>query len=90
LKELGDVYLEEANKIYQARKVKHSDDEKQKMETLPNCIHDICTSVRVKKIFYLHQFIDELDGNAITSQFQQQNNQKEIELSKFPTNEPYR
>ncbi|KAI8069132.1 uncharacterized protein B0P05DRAFT_551662 [Gilbertella persicaria] len=83
LKELGDVYLEEANKVYKTRNVKYSDDEKQKMETLPNSMHDICTSIQVKKLFYSSQVTDELDENSITCKVQEKNNQKEANMSKF-------
>ncbi|KAI7850411.1 hypothetical protein BDC45DRAFT_572905 [Circinella umbellata] len=83
LKELGDVYVEEALKVYNKSNVNYTSDEKEKMETLPNVIYDICTSSHVKKIFYTPHLINALDNNVLTNKTQQPNNQKNAEFSKF-------
>jgi predicted negative regulator of RcsB-dependent stress response len=66
LKTLGDVYIE-VQKSDQARNnVDDGSKEKEKIESLSQCIYEICTATRIKKLAqYSTQFIEEVEMNTL-------------------------
>lgn len=70
LKTLGDIYIEEVQKAFQARNnVDDGSEEKEKIESLSQCIYEICAATRIKKLVkiaqYSTQFIEEVEMNTL-------------------------
>lgn len=79
MEKLGEIYLKEALNKYQDRSANCSTEEKEKIESLQQSIHKICTSAPIKKLLnvarHTSQFLDEAVTNRAQKYQQDQQDQ---------------